>query len=275
MVILMGSIICITDMIGIYKITNPTNKVYIGQATDIDKRIKKYKWASSIKNQPKIKCSIEKYGWHNHRWEKLIECSIDELNYYESFYKQQFINKFGWENALFCNIYDTTTGGHLELETKQKISMSKKGSKQSIETIERKRNSLIKGKHCKPAYQYDLEGNFIKKWDYREDAEIYFNKKKGNNISSCIRKEQKTAYGFQWKGEYFDKIDPYESYKSPIYQFDLQNNLINEWPSVSEAEKKYNPKSFKKSKYGANNIRACITGIQETAYGYIWKKSNM
>ena len=150
MVILMGSIICITDMIGIYKITNPTNKVYIGQAVDIDKRIEKYKWASSIKDQPKIKCSIEKYGWLNHKWEKIIECSIDELNYYESFYKQQFINELGWENALFCNIHDTTTGGHLELETKQKISMSKKGSKQSVETIERKRNSLIKGKHYRP-----------------------------------------------------------------------------------------------------------------------------
>ena len=271
MAFLMDFIIFITDMTGIYKIISPTNKVYIGQATDIDKRIKKYKWASSIKKQPKIKCSIEKYGWQNHRWEKIVECSINELNYYESFYKQQFINKFGWENALFCNIYDTTTGGHLELETKQKISMSKKGSKQSAETIERKRNSLIKGKHCKPAYQYDLDGNFVRKWEYREDAEIFFNKKRGNNISSCIKNKQKTAYGFQWKEEYSESIKPHKAYENPIYQFDLQNNLIYEWPSASEAEKKYNPKSFEKSKYGANNIRACAAGLQETAYGFIWK----
>ena len=30
-------------MIGIYKITNPTNKIYIGQSIDIKKRFNQYK----------------------------------------------------------------------------------------------------------------------------------------------------------------------------------------------------------------------------------------
>jgi group I intron endonuclease len=261
------------DMIGIYKIINPNNKVYIGQSVDILKRIQKYKWVSSIKKQPKIKRSIEKYGWENHEWEIITECSIYELDHKEYFYKQKFIEEFGWDKALFCQLYDTTVGGYLEKETKQKISMSKKGSKQSTETIERKRASLIKGKQCKPAYQYDLEGNFIKKWDYREDAEMYFNGKKGNNIGSCIKNKQNTAYGFQWKEKHYDKIEIFKPYTNKIIQFDLKNNFIKEWDSASTAEKEYNPESFIRKKYGSNNIRACIAGKQETAYGFIWKKS--
>ena len=52
-------------IIGIYKITSPSNKIYIGQAVNILKRWKDYK---SIKNrnQPKLDNSLNKYGFENH-----------------------------------------------------------------------------------------------------------------------------------------------------------------------------------------------------------------
>lgn len=50
-----------------------------------------------------------------------------------------------------------------------------------------------------PILQFDLFGNFIKKHNSASEAEMELKGKKGDNIRSCIRGEQKTAYGFLWK----------------------------------------------------------------------------
>ena len=50
-----------------------------------------------------------------------------------------------------------------------------------------------------PILQFDLDGNFIKEYPSSNDAEMILKGKKGDNIRSCIRGEQKTAYGFLWK----------------------------------------------------------------------------
>ena len=41
-------------LIGIYKITSPSNKIYIGQSLDIDRRFKTYKNINKVKRQPAI-----------------------------------------------------------------------------------------------------------------------------------------------------------------------------------------------------------------------------
>jgi hypothetical protein len=46
--------------------------------------------------------------------------------------------------------------------------------------------------------QYDIRGNFIKTWKSANEAERHFNSKPGDNIASCCRKKQKTAYGYLW-----------------------------------------------------------------------------
>lgn len=50
-----------------------------------------------------------------------------------------------------------------------------------------------------PILQFDLFGNFIKEHNSASEAEMELKGKKGDNIRSCIRGEQKTAYGFLWK----------------------------------------------------------------------------
>ena len=60
-----------------------------------------------------------------------------------------------------------------------------------------------KGKLCptsKPILQYDLEGNFIKRWDSIADANRSFGKGH-SNISLCLTGRHKTAYGFKWEYE--------------------------------------------------------------------------
>jgi hypothetical protein len=50
------------------------------------------------------------------------------------------------------------------------MSKDRTGKKQSKETIE-KRIAKVK----KPILQYDLEGNFIKKWEGMKDAASFYN----------------------------------------------------------------------------------------------------
>jgi len=72
-------------MIGIYKITNPKNKVYIGQSIDIDRRWNEYKKLQCSQSK-KIFNSLKKYGWENHIFEILEECSIEIINDKEEYY---------------------------------------------------------------------------------------------------------------------------------------------------------------------------------------------
>ena len=69
---------------GIYKITSPSGKIYIGQSKDIRRRMQYYN-RLNCKNQTKLYNSLLKYGWENHLFEILIECSELELNYLEKY----------------------------------------------------------------------------------------------------------------------------------------------------------------------------------------------
>lgn len=258
--------------IGIYKITSPSNNVYIGQSVNIELRISKYKSISIVQKQPKIFRSIQKYGWENHTWEILEICEISQLDERETFHKKKIIEELGWARALFCKLHDCIKDKPLPESVKNKIGKSNLGKRRTDEVKNKMSMIRTRGNHCKPTYQYDLEGNYLKMWEYREDAEIFYNGKKGNNITSCIRNSSLSAYGFIWKSEYLgEKIEVYKPNYNPIQQIDTNHQLIKIWDNMSQAEQFFNPDSFKKNKYGSNNIRSCIKGRQSTAYGFIWK----
>ena len=68
-------------MIGIYKITSPDNKIYIGQSVQIHSRILKYKRIDKgTKVQTRLYRSLCKYGFESHTIEVIKECNIDDLN---------------------------------------------------------------------------------------------------------------------------------------------------------------------------------------------------
>jgi group I intron endonuclease len=60
---------------GIYKITSPSCKVYIGQSINIKKRWNHHK-GNYNKEQPKLHRSFNKYGTENHIFEIIEECSL-------------------------------------------------------------------------------------------------------------------------------------------------------------------------------------------------------
>ena len=108
---------------GIYKITSPTGKIYIGQSKNIANRFKYYK-TYNCKGQIKIYASLIKHKWENHIFEILELCDESKLNERELFYIK-FYDTFDTKHGL-----NLTTGGDVikcSEETKLKRSNSLKG----------------------------------------------------------------------------------------------------------------------------------------------------
>jgi group I intron endonuclease len=126
-------------MIGIYKITSPSGKIYIGQSVNIIKRFQIYK-KLKCKSQTKLYCSFISYGVSTHNFEIIEECCIEELNVRERYW-QEYYNVI--ENGL--NLILTKTddkSGKSSDETKLKLSISHLGKKQTPELIEKRIKNL-------------------------------------------------------------------------------------------------------------------------------------
>ena len=105
---------------GIYKISNPVNKVYVGQSIDIIYRFKQYKNPNSCSTQTKLRNSINKYGLNDHKFEIVEECMIEELNDRERYW-QDFYNCL--KNGLNCRLTTSTDkSGEVSEETKDRTS---------------------------------------------------------------------------------------------------------------------------------------------------------
>lgn len=185
--------IIIILMTGIYKITNPKGKIYIGQSQDIDKRFYDYK-LKRCKKQPKLYRSLNKYGVENHTFEIITECNIDELNKLERYY-QELYDCIG-KNGLNCVLQDDGVKRKvMSQESKDKLSKTTKGlyvgldSKHSkviiaknLDTLEEHRNTIrwfqgflncgkdILSSRVKNKTKYY---NFLREWIFRYEDEDF------------------------------------------------------------------------------------------------------
>ena len=111
-------------MIGIYKITNPKGKVYIGQSNNIRQRLNHY-FCLNCKNQTKLYNSLLKYGIDKHKFETVTECLESELNDLERYY-QELYNCVG-RSGLNCKLVECSTDiARYSNEAKLKMSASAK-----------------------------------------------------------------------------------------------------------------------------------------------------
>ena len=98
---------------GIYKITSPSGKVYVGQSKNILSRWYKYS-KMNCEKQTVLYRSLKKYGFENHSFDILETCGVSELHDREIFYKEMLIRELGKENILFCTINDGNSGPHMQ-----------------------------------------------------------------------------------------------------------------------------------------------------------------
>ena len=109
---------------GIYKITSPSGKIYIGQSVNINKRINAYNRAS-CKGQHKLYASIMKYGWNAHVFETIHTCQQFELNDLEKYYIKLY-NTFEGEHGL--NLNDGGSNNRPNAATREIMSNRMKGN---------------------------------------------------------------------------------------------------------------------------------------------------
>lgn len=110
---------------GIYKITSPTGKVYVGQSVDIHRRIMQHKKMYN-KDCPALYRSMKKHGVENHIFEIIEQCQITELNDRERFWQTKYC-VLG-KNGLNCKLTNTHDKSGVQSEkTKMKISMAQRG----------------------------------------------------------------------------------------------------------------------------------------------------
>lgn len=134
-------------IITIYKITSPTNKIYIGQTRDYKRRCYAYR-GDGPKSQKKLYFSLKKYGLENHKFEIVHELPSDVsqeiLDNYEILYFNQY-RSCGFE---MMNLKECGKSGKHSLETiqkfrnfrhneesKKKMSIKKIGSKNAKGSI--------------------------------------------------------------------------------------------------------------------------------------------
>ena len=109
-------------MIGIYKITSPKGRVYIGQSSDIKRRFKEYRGVRNCKAQTKLYRSFIKYGVLNHTFEILKECEKIDLNRLERYYQDFYDVINGGLNCMLQEVDDLPRV--ITDETRRKIGES-------------------------------------------------------------------------------------------------------------------------------------------------------
>lgn len=155
-------------MIGIYKITSPSGRIYIGSSINIRKRLNAYK-NLRCKKQVRLYNSLIKYGFLNHTVSIEEECSTDIMLEREAYFGNLYntLSQCGLNCKLpkISDTYQNIRTETLELmraikklqkgkphteEAKRKISIAHTGKKLSIEHIEKMRKSKT-GKKMSPA----------------------------------------------------------------------------------------------------------------------------
>lgn len=218
---------------GIYKITNPKGKVYIGQSVDIDKRFRKYKYLNEKDKQTKLHNSFKKYGIENHKFEIIEICDVFILDEREIFWGKYY--NVLLENGLNCRLGDGK--GNLSEETKQKISESNKGRKYT----EEQKQKISKANTGKPGF-----------WRGKVRGKEF-----GEHLSKILKGVGKVSKGIP-------KPVGFNSHLSkPIIQLNLNGELIKEWESINQASKTLN--------LDATGISKVANGKYKTAYGFKWR----
>jgi len=138
-------------MIGIYKITNPKGRVYIGQSIHIQNRFTAYKRLSNCSEQHKLYRSFLKHGVQNHIFEIVEECQLDTLNARERYW-QEFYDTIN--NGLNCMLTrDADRSGKHSQETIEKMRIAAKGKPKSPEHAEKIRQVRIGTKQSEKTKQ--------------------------------------------------------------------------------------------------------------------------
>ena len=283
---------------GIYMIQNKVNnKMYIGQAVDIEKRWNDHIWNLNNKrneNRHFINAWY-KYGEENFKFTILLECKESDLNMYEEYYifelmtydpRVGYNKNYGGDSGRPTEeakrkMSEAQKGKQLSEEHKRKISESQKG-KQLSEEHKRKISEYRKGKQHTGETKRKISESLKGKQHTGETKRKISESLKGKRSPMCgkqlseehKRKISESQKGKQLSEEHKRKISESQKGKQfseehkrkmskPVVQIDsTSNEIVRVWESGIEAERQC----------GFNNgsISNCCNGRSKTYKGYKW-----
>ena len=231
-------------MIGIYKITSPSGKIYIGQTTNFTKRKNYYKNGAKP-YQIRVHNSLQKYGYDAHSILLIEECLVENLNERERYW-QDFYDVIG-ENGLNCRLTATNDkSGFLSESSKNKLSIAKK-------------KVVIDGE-WREKFAYDWSGKNHSEETKRKMSDSAKGKKKTLEHISKLPQNQK-GYKSKPRSQEFKLNQKLFNGKSKaIFQYDKNNVLINQFISVAEAKRQTSIKT----------INSAVLGKTKSAGGFKW-----
>lgn len=253
----------------IYKITNPSGRIYIGQTKRTKIRIWEYRWRSK-KRKSIVHDSIKAYGWDAHSFEIIEEIDNDKLNEREIFWIKE-LNSFYLDNPMGMNMTRGGEGGGQpwmhDIERRKKQSerfsgtggtfygkkhteetkkiISEKARKRNIETgrlvpqwgAEKGRDIVRKKVAC-----YDANGNLLSTHISVTEAGNFYSVKHTQVSASCLGKISGVDGKYVFKhftDEPLPKIEVGEisvqNGKRPVSALNSDYEVIGEFPSAQEA----------------------------------------
>lgn len=202
-------------MIGIYKITSPSGRVYIGQSWDIEKRFRSYRTSSGTKTQRYIYNSLMKYGVNNHRFEIISHLPEDISQQVLDEYEIVYFEFYRDSGTSMMNIKYPGRGGKHSLESRNLMSL---GQRKAYKTNPSRYDNVKK-----KIYQYTLQGEFVREWGSTAECSVAL-KISGYSISDSIR-SNKSYCGFLFSSSKEFRIIPNRRlYKVKEEWFKIDNN---------------------------------------------------
>ena len=203
---------------GIYSIKNKVNsKCYIGQSHNIYMRLGMH-LTRLANNKHKNRLLQEEWNVHgsdNFEFEILEECEIEDLEYREMYYINNFADYNIQRDGFRLRMTDYS---------RQKMSKSRQEGLQNGTIIVK----------TKSIHKYDLEGNYIESYGSVRQAS-----NENNILNSCIVRaasRNKSAGGFMWNYKAKDKIQPYKAMRGFRNKDLLKSGEFMETPEVDNHE---------------------------------------
>lgn len=229
----------------IYKMTSPTDRVYVGMTSNIIKRKAAYS-GLDCKSQPLLFKSIEKYGLSNLNFEIIdkFDGTLSEAKSKEMFWIRTYMSNYcKYPEMRGMNLTDGgqgTLGYKVSDAQKEITSKRNKGYKHTekakIKISEASKGNMWNiGKKRTPEHIESLrKANIGNKYNLgRKQLQEEKNKRAAKLILSHTK---------EWKLNHSKKLT--EVIGKSILQYDIHNNLIKEYPSITIAEKELNLKKY-------------------------------
>lgn len=223
-----------------------TKKVYIGSSQNLHKR--KGQHFSLLKNNKHPNIFLQRlYNKYNSLSFKIIEeCNISELIKREQFYIDNNINKIN-----FRLIAESNKGWKMSDKSKQLISSKLKGRKLTSEQCEEIsiRNSIIlKGRKLSKSHIENIRLARTNSKLSDITKEKIRQKAIGRDLGKKLSDDTKRKIGL--------------AFSKKVYQYDINNNFIQQFISSSEASRILNINN--------SSISSCCRNKRKTAGNFKW-----